>query len=394
VRVLQINSVANSGSTGRIAEEIGNVLIENGHESYIAYGRGNAKSSSQLIKIGSDWDVYLHGAYTLLTDKHGFGSKKATEKLIAEIDNIKPDLIALHNLHGYYLNIEILFNYIKKNNIPVTWTFHDCWPFTGHCSHFENVSCNKWQSTCHICPKTGSYPKSFFDNSTSNFENKKRLFTSIKKMTIITPSNWLKNHIISSFLKHPVLTINNGINMDVFKPSLEKFNTKKYLLFVSSVWTKTKGFDDIISMRKIVPKDIDFVIVGISKKQQENLIDGITGITRTSNIDELIKYYSNAFCLINPTYSDNFPTVNLEAIACGTPVITYNIGGSPEAIDDKTGFVVEKGDIKGVVEKVEALKGLNYEKISKACRLRAEELYDKKTRYLDYLRVFEGMVKS
>lgn len=392
MRVLQINASANSGSTGRIAEEIGNVLIEHGHESYIAYGRGIAKSCSNLIKIGSDLELYMHGAYTLLTDKHGFASTKATEKFVIQIDKIKPDLIALHNLHGYYLNVEILFNYIQKNNIPVTWTFHDCWPFTGHCTHFENKGCYKWETKCHSCVKTSFYPKSFVDNSPINFEKKKQIFNSIKNLKIVTPSLWLKKHIEKSFLKnHQLSVINNGIDLDVFRPTKPKSN---FILFVSNVWTETKGFYDIFKLRDVVENSIEFVIVGLSKIQLKSLPPNIRGIQKINNINQLVDFYSSALCLVNLTYSDNFPTVNIEALACGTPVITYDTGGSSEAIDSQTGFVVEKGNFQGIVEKIEELKRLNYEEVTKACRLRAVKLYDKKTRYLDYLNVFDEMVKS
>ena len=392
MRVLQINSVANSGSTGRIAEEIGNVLLANGHERYIAYGRGNATSSSKLIKIGSDKDVYLHGAYTLLTDKHGFASKYATQKFIKELERIKPDLIALHNLHGYYLNVEVLFNYIKTKNIPVTWTFHDCWPFTGHCTHFENVSCFKWKNNCFSCPKSSYYPKSFVDNSNFNFGKKKELFSSLQNLQIITPSMWLGKHVKDSFFgSNDVSVINNGVNIDNFYPSSKKTN---YILFVSNVWNSTKGLNDIFKLREMVVRSIDFKVVGLTNKQIQDLPQDIQGIEKTKSIKELVDYYSGALCFINPTYSDNFPTVNLEALACGTPVITYDTGGSPEAIDEQTGFVVDKGDVNGIVEKIEMLKSLNYEEISIACRARAERLYDKKTRYMDYLSVFEGMLKE
>ena len=160
MRILQINTIVNSGSTGRITEDIGQVLITYGHESYIAYGRGNRPSNSKLIKIGNQADVYLHGLKTVLFDRHGFGSKEATLKLVEQIDEIKPDAIGLHNIHGYYLNIEVLFNYLKDKNIPIVWTLHDCWAFTGHCTYFDSIDCKKWKTQCESCPKTKYYPTS------------------------------------------------------------------------------------------------------------------------------------------------------------------------------------------------------------------------------------------
>lgn len=398
MRVLQVNSVANSGSTGRIAEEIGKVLIANGHESYIAFGRGNATSSSKLIKIGSDKDIYLHGAYTLLTDKHGFASKMATQKFIKEIELIKPDLIALHNLHGYYINIDILFDFLKRSEIPVTWTFHDCWPFTGHCSYFDDINCTKWQESCHECPKSRIYPKSYIDNSRLNFINKRQIFNGVKELKIITPSFWLKNLIKDSFLNYDVLCINNGIDLDAFikKKSTElidkyKLAKKKIILGCASNWTNRKGFEDFILLSEKLNDNYQIVMIGLNETEIKSLPKNIIGIQRTESIQELAEWYSLAYVFVNPTSQDNFPTTNIEALACGTPVITYNTGGSPEAIDKSTGFVVEKGDVFGILDKIEFLNGLNYEVISKACRGRAERLYDKNIQYSDYLKVFEGM---
>ncbi len=401
MRVLQINSVANSGSTGRIAEEIGNVLIANGHESYIAYGRGNAKSSSQLIKIGSDCDVYMHGAFTLLTDKHGFASSKATKNLISKIEEIQPDLIALHNLHGYYISFPILFEFLKTSDIPVVWTLFDCWAFTGHCSYFDDINCPKWKIHCEKCPKHKNYPSSWVDNSFQNFEDKKRLFTSLNKMEIITHSKWLGELVKESFLKnYRVHVTPSAINLDLFKPLesnlRERFElgSKKVILGCASTWSNRKGYTDFIALDKTIGQDYQIVMIGLNNKELKLLPSNIIGLKRTESIEELAQWYSLAFVFVNPTSQDNFPTTNLEALACGTPVITYNTGGSPEAIDEHTGFVVDKGDVNVIVKKIEELKKLNYEEVSKACRLRAENLYDKKTRYLDYLRVFEQMVRD
>jgi glycosyltransferase involved in cell wall biosynthesis len=399
MRILQINSVANSGSTGRIAEEIGNVLLDHGHDSYIAYGRGNATSSSHLIKIGSDKDVYLHGAYTLMTDKHGFASRKSTQKLINEIDLIKPDLIALHNVHGYYINLKILFEFLAQKNIPVVWTLFDCWAFTGHCSYFDDINCPKWKTHCEKCPKHKNYPSSWVDNSFQNFKEKRRLFTTLTKMDIITHSKWLRDLVKESFLKdYRVHITSSAINLDLFKPLesnlRERFDLgdKKVILGCASIWSNRKGYLDFIELSKILSVDYQIVMIGLNEKELKSLPAHIIGLKRTESIEELAQWYSLAYVFVNPTSQDNFPTTNLEALACGTPVITYNTGGSPEAIDEKTGFVVEKGDVKGIVEKIEVLSAQNIEEISRACRLRAEKLYDKKTRYLDYLRVFEAMV--
>ena len=401
MRVLQINSVVNSGSTGRIAEEIGNVLLANGHESYIAYGRGIATSTSKLIKIGSQKDVYLHGAYTLMTDKHGFASKKATQKFIHEVEHIKPDVVALHNLHGYYIHLPTLFDFFSRNKIAVVWTLFDCWAFTGHCSYFDDINCIKWKTHCNNCPKYKNYPSSWVDNSFSNFEEKRRIFTSVRKMEIIAHSQWLGGLVKDSFLKeYKVHVTPSAINLDLFKPIDSelriryKLGEKKVILGCASAWSNRKGYQDFIALSKKLTNDYQIVMIGLNTKEIKSLPENIIGLARTESIEELAQWYTLAYVFVNPTSQDNFPTTNLEALACGTPVITYKTGGSPEAIDEHTGFVADKGNVDGIVEMVERLKRLNYEEISNACRARAERLYDKKTRYLDYLRVFEGMVEG
>lgn len=394
MRILQINTEANAGSVGKIAEEIGKSLLANGDESYIAYGREARSSKSILIKIGNNLNPYLHGAYNLLTDKHGFASVSATKKFIKAIGKINPDLILLHNLHGYYLNIEILFEYFSIVKKPIVWTFHDCWPFTGHCTHFENINCFKWRTHCESCPKINHYPKSYVDNSRFNFSQKKRLFTSLSNLTIVTPSNWLNNYTIQSFFKEFVVkTIHNGIDIDLFKPIKQKAE-KPYVLFVSNRWIYTKGYDDIFKLRALIDNEIDFVVVGMNAKQLKSLPAGIKGYKRTRDLNQLVQLYSNTLCLINPTYSDNFPTVNLEALACGTPVITYNTGGSPEAIDKHTGFIVDKGDVSGIAKAVIEISNCDKIDISKKCRQRAEALFDKKNVSLEYINLFKNILEK
>ncbi|MDY0281415.1 MAG: glycosyltransferase [Salinivirgaceae bacterium] len=397
MRILQINTVVNSGSTGRIAEDIGKLVIANGHESFIAYGRGNGTSVSKLIKIGSNIDVYLHKLKTLIFDRHGFGSKKATIKLIKQIKKINPDVIHLHNIHGYYLNIEILFSYLKEVQKPVVWTFHDCWPFTGHCSYFDSVNCFKWKNECNNCPNLQAYPTScWMDRSLRNFYDKKEVFLGLKKMQIVTPSKWLKTHVKDSFLKsYSAQTIHNGIDISVFmqtnlKATIQKFELqgKKIILGVASIWDKRKGLDDFISLSKSLSSEELIILIGLSATQIKSLPPRIVGIPRTENISELASLYAVASVFVNPTYVDNFPTTNLEALACGTPVITYNTGGSPEAIDDKTGIVVDKGDLSGLWNAVNIVLKNGKENYSKHCRLRAETLYNKEDRYKDYLNLY------
>jgi glycosyltransferase involved in cell wall biosynthesis len=395
LKILQINSVANSGSTGRIAEEIGKVLLKQGHESYIAYGRNHQPSQSQLIKIGNQNDIYLHGVQTLLFDKHGLASKKATKNFLKVIDEIQPDIIAIHNLHGYYINYPLLFNYIKERNIPVTWTFHDCWPFTGHCSYFERVSCEKWKTHCHKCPLSDAYPKSFKDRSFQNFIDKQSAFLGVDQLKIITPSLWLVDLVKQSFLKpYPVEVVHNGVDLNRFKPlAIDKKNKRNIILGVASTWDPRKGLLDFIELRKLLSPAYKIVLIGLSQKQIDALPEGILGIRRTENVEALVEWYNKANFFVNPTYVDNFPTTNIEALACGTPVITYNTGGSPEAIDTETGEVVDKGDVAGIAEAIKNLGLKDQYELSRKCVDRAKLLYDKEHRYLDYLKIFENMIK-
>lgn len=400
MRVLQINAVANSGSTGRIAEEIGNVLLAHGHDSYIAYGRGNPSSKSRLIKIGNNWDIYNHGIKTVLFDRHGFGSKSATKYLIKQIEVINPDVIGLHNLHGYYINIEVLFSYLKEKELPIVWTLHDCWAFTGHCSHYQNINCEKWQVHCNKCPKTSKYPFSLFDNSFRNFEDKKRLFSNldIENLRIVVPSEWLKHEVKKSFLKkYETHKIFNGLDLNIFvikdpPQKIKDLRKNKYVILgVANVWQESKGIFDFLKLRDFLSDEFLIVLIGKNLKkeyQRENLML----IEPTNSIHELADWYNASDIFINPTYLDNFPTTNIEALACGTPVITYDTGGSPEAIDHLTGEVVRKGDIEGLKSAIENLLARNQEQLKADCRERAERLFNKNDRYQDYLNLYESLI--
>lgn len=394
MNILQINSTVNTGSTGRIAEGIGLQMMKARYQSTIAYGRQKNPSESKTIRIGNKWDIYTHGLKTLLFDRHGFGSRKATKDLITKIKEVEPDVIGLHNLHGYYLHVEVLFKALQRWNIPVIWTFHDCWPFTGHCSHFERVECGKWKTHCQECPLTYAYPKSLVDKSYRNFTLKRACFTGLENLTIVTPSKWLANLVRQSFLQeYPVRVIYNGVDTQVFSPE-NRSTKKKLVLGVASVWTPFKGYSDFIKLRDSLPDDWEVVLIGLSDQQIKNLPAGIQGIKKTSNLDELVTWYREAAIFVNPTYSDNFPTTNIEALACGTPVVTYKTGGSPEAVDKMTGRVVEQGDIQGLVNAIKELAAHDQKKLARACRERAERLFNKKDRYQEYVTLYESLVNG
>ena len=404
--LLQINVSVNTGSTGRIAEEIGQRAKTAGYESYIAYGRAAWKSQSKVIKIGSKWDMRWHGLKSLLFDAHGFGSKKATRQLVQKIDEINPDIILFHNLHGYYLNIEILLTYLREKNIPIFGTLHDCWLFTGHCSYFDAVNCEKWKRHCERCPNQKGYPKSMFiDRSKGNFDKKKALLTALPDITFIPVCKWMGNIVESSFMKgRPQQVIYNGTNVKVFKPKSEEEKEKirnKYgiigphaILGVASTWDRRKGLTEFEWLNGQLPTDYQIVLVGLSEKQIKALPEGIVGIPRTESVEELAALYSLADVFVNPTYVDNFPTTNIEALACGTPVITYNTGGSPEAIDENTGIVVPKGDKEALKNAIMEVVASTDKYRREACRKRAVENFNKEDRFGDYIELFNQALKT
>lgn len=395
-KLLQINVTVNWGSTGKIAEAIGWVAVVHDWECYIAYGRWSNPSHSHLIKVGGRWDKYLHFAEQRIRDNEGLCSRSATKRLIRQIDEIKPDVVQLHNIHDHYLNYRLLFEYLNQTDIKVVWTFHDCWAFTGHCFHFVTKDCNKWKTGCYECPMKNVLPKTVLDRSRKNYELKKRLFGGCKNLTIVPCSDWMAGFVKQSFLKDKrIEVIKNGVDLSVFKP-VEKANEDGTygVLAVSSVWNKEKGLYDIFKLRELLPKEYFITIVGLSAKQMGQLPPGIIGIERTQNVGELVQLYSSANVLINPTYADTFPTVNLEALACGTPVITYRTGGSPETVSPETGVVVEQGDVAGMADAIRGIcdKGKDY--YTEACRKKAEEHFDKDKCFEKYVALYNQLIKE
>lgn len=398
MKVLQINAVVNTTSTGRIAEEIGQVLLQHGHESYIAYGRRARKSESRLIKIGSTLDTWTHAAKSFVLDSHGLGSKKATQQFMKMMFELQPDVVVLHNIHGYYIHYPTLFDGLKKLKVPVIWTLYDCWAFTGHCAYYDLVDCKRWQTECHNCPNNRKYPISFgIDQSIRNFRLKKEVFNGLPNLAIVTHSKWLAGELKNSFLRDiPVSHIFNGTNLEIFKPVITKKELSKnpIVLGVASIWSIRKGLNDFFLLRECLHKDYRIILIGLSRKQIKQLPPGIEGIERTESLDELVEWYNNAAVFVNPTYEDNFPTTNIEALACGTPVITYDTGGSPEAVDEKTGRVVAKGDIGALKQAIVDLASADVNAMQLACRQRAERYFNKNDRYIDYLNLFESTLSK
>lgn len=365
MKVLQINSVCGIRSTGRIVTDLADEFISQGHECRIAYGRETVpeKYKSISYRISNEFQVRMNALKTRFFDNEGFNAKKETENFIKWANEFDPDLLWLHNLHGYYINVELLFDWIKSRpNMEVRWTFHDCWPFTGHCAHFSYVGCERWTSGCFDCVQKKEYPKSIFrDNSKLNFENKKNAFCGVPNMTLITPSAWLGNLVKQSFLKeYPVKVVNNTIDKTVFKPIKSDFREqnglkdKKIILGVASAWNEKKGLDDFKKLSKKLDDDCKVVLVGLDKKQISSMPADILCIERTNSAKELAAIYTAADVFVNLTYEDTYPTVNLESQACGTPCLTYKTGGSVESVP--TANVVDQGDLDAMVLKIKEFK--------------------------------------
>ena len=401
MKVVQINSVCGVGSTGRIAVDISKKLNDEGIENLIFYGVGDS-DYKHGIKFGGKRNVRTHQLGTRLLGKHGFYSKHATKDLVERLKEFDPDIVHLHNIHGHYLNVEVLFEYLASSNIKVIWTLHDCWSFTGHCAHFDFIGCSKWKTGCNKCPQLREYPKSLiFDRSRESYRDKKRHFCNIKDMTLVTPSQWLANLVRESFLKdYEVKVINNGIDLNSFKPTLSDFRKrfdiegKFVILGVTSFWGERKGLKYFVDLSKNLKDDETIVLVGLSQEQQNKLPKKIICISRTNSVKELAEIYTTADVFVNPTLEDNFPTTNLEALACGTPVITFDTGGSPEAVDDRTGIVVEKGDLQSLKKAINILKQKGKKSYEHSCIKKAKLCFNKNIKFVQYVNLYNSLIKG
>lgn len=362
MKVLFINSVCGIGSTGKIVGALAEDLEKQGHEVTIAYGRdGNVPDRYKPFarRIGSDPDVKLSALRTRLLDDHGFANELATRKFLKWAESYDPDLLWLHNIHGYYLHVGLLFDWIKSRpQMQVKWTLHDCWAFTGHCAYFTMAGCEKWKTGCGGCPEKGSYPASaLLDNSRKNFLNKQSAFTGVRNMTLITPSAWLAELVKQSFLgQYPVEVCRNTIDTRIFCPTPGDFRKrmglegKTIILGVAGVWDRRKGLEDFLMLREMLDDGCVIVLIGLTRQQIEGLPRGVLGISRTNNARELAEIYTAADVFFNPTYEDNYPTVNLEAESCGTRVITYDTGGCAETLRRADSRVIPVGGWKLVPE--------------------------------------------
>ena len=404
-KLVQINVSANWGSHGRIAECIGNEVLAHGWSSCIAYGRGMNPSRSGLIKVGNGMDIYLHVAETRLFDHHGLASRGATRRLIQTLEEMSPDIIHLHNIHGYYLNYRLLFQYLAKIHKPVVWTFHDSWPVTGHCAFPDVARCERWKDRCTSpCPLKAEYPCSWlWDGSGRNFEIKKQAFNQVEDLHIVTVSRWLESQVRESFLKsHDIRCIYNGVDTSAFRPGLdtrmlrEKHGIKpgeKVVLGVASVWENRKGLGDIYRLREMLPADYRILLIGLDAKQARDLPAGIDVAARTESQGELAAYYNLADVYVNPSVAESFGMTTAEALSCGTPAVVYDVTACPEVVDDKTGTVIKKGDTSAMASAVQGIcEAPDKESIGDACGKRAVELFDARERYREYFDLYNSLL--
>lgn len=401
MRIAEINMM-HIGSTGKIMLSIAQSAREAGAEAKTfspRYYRRDWKEDFPEIPshsyFGSRTENMLHLRLSQITGYHGCFSQLGTYRLLRELDRYKPDVIHLHNLHNWTINLPMLFGYIKKRDVKVIWTLHDCWSFTGQCPHFEIAKCDKWRTQCHCCPQIHEYPKSFVDNTGRMYRLKRSWFTGVENLTLATPSKWLAGLVKESYLKdYPVQVINNGIDLSVFSPDEGDFRKKHRIpkgihivLGVAFDWGYRKGLDVFQKLALSLGNEYQIVLVGTDEKTDAQLPNHVISIHRTNNQAELAQIYSASDVFVNPTREENFPTVNIEALACGTPVITFRTGGSPEIIDETCGSVVECDDVDALEKEiVRVCSDRPYSQ--EACVKRAQR-YDQKDRFIEYVSLYE-----
>lgn len=413
MRVLQINTFYLFGSTGRIVRDLKVLAEENGIESFAAYGPEIDNGDKGTLRLQSIQRRKINILRTRLFDHHGFYNEIETEKLIRWMDELKPDVIHLHNIHNHYVHVGRLFDYIKKQNLPVVWTLHDCWPFTGHCAHFDFVKCEKWKMGCHHCPSLKEYPPTwFFDRTHKNYEEKRSAFSGVEQLILATPSRWLAELTRESFLNnYPVEVINNGVDIKTFCPQNSDVKQqlgivgKKMFLAMGTSFTRLKGMDYLFRLPQYLHDDEVLVLVGLEEKQKKQFTHPkCRALGRTNCLQELAAYYSAADVFINPTLEDNFPTTNIEALACGTPVVTFETGGSVESVLDgesllsdngiiysSVGAVVPKGDLQAMLGAARCIMARCKTTYREACRKKAEERYDNNKQYQKYIDLYNEL---
>lgn len=392
MKILIINSVP-YGSTATISCNIAKIAREAGNEAQVAFGYSyHPIQGFDFIKIGGYLDKGLHLMLSRITGLHGVFSHFATWRFIRQMKKYNPDIIHIHNLHGWYINIPMLVKYINENNKPVVWTLHDCWAFTGHCPYYDMAGCQKWKQECNHCPSYKTYMKSYVDSSKIMFRLKKKWFSSMKNLTLVTPSQWLADQVKESYLKDKrCIVINNGIDLSKFKINTDyKKETEVFnILGVAFGWNDPrKGLDVFIKLSDLLGHEYKITLIGTDDAVDKMLPSSIKSIHQTQNQEEMISIYNKSDVFVNPTREENFPTVNIEALACGLPVITFNTGGSPEIPDETCGVVVPKNDINALVDAIQTMKLHPIPR--EVCRQRAMK-FDKTEKFKEYIDLYKHL---
>lgn len=397
MRIVQINGGA-KGSTGKIMLGIAEVARAQGHEvmcaSPITSTNRDAGADCGYYRIGTYQSRRLNVALARISGFNGCFAWIETYKLLKKMDEFKPDIIHLHNLHDSYINLPMLFSYIKKRDIPVVWTLHDCWAFTGQCPHFVMEKCDKWKTGCNHCVKYREYPATLFDNTKQMWKLKKKWFTGPENLTIVTPSFWLRDLVKQSYLKNKeICVIQNGVDLDIFKPReskrFSKFAGKYVVLGVAFGWGFRKGLDVFNVLAELLPDKYQIVLVGTDEIVEKEIHKDIVCIRRTADQTELAEIYSAADVLINPTREEVLGMVNIEALACGLPVVTFDTGGSPEIVDSNCGIVVPCEDIDALIQAVENVCGAQGVMRNDACR--RAKCFDMHNKFLEYIELYESI---
>lgn len=397
MKIYQINVVCSTGSTGRITTDISHYVEQQGGQCRIAYGRGTLGDGIDAIRIETKYGSIFHAVMTRLTDRHGLYSKHATRRLIEDIRQYEPDIIHLHNIHGYYVNYEILLQFLKEYNKPVVWTLHDCWAFTGHCAHFDAVGCDKWKSKCENCCQIREYPASLFrDASAENYVRKQQAFCGVEKLQIVTVSDWLKRMVQNSYLSdYPVMTIYNGIDLQVMKPCCsdikEKYQLedKNVILGVASLWNEKKGLEIFRALAHRLPENYRIVMIGIEDKQKRELPENILSIGKVS-YEELARWYSAADVYVNGSIEETMGLTTVEAMACGTPVVVQKATAVPEVVGEGCGTIVEKGNLEAMITAICSMQ--KTPEISARCIEQASK-YEKEQQYAKYYRLYQSLMQ-
>ncbi|MBE5801725.1 MAG: glycosyltransferase [Clostridiales bacterium] len=471
MRIVHINVTATL-STGRIAADLCRHAMAQGHETLLCYGRGSAPKDIPTLRVGEVtreldynkllrknfrnphrrmdvqtaltrrtlWDklrsrsidlgVNIHAGLSRITDRSGFYSSRSTRRLIRELEKFKPDLIHLHNLHGYYLHLPTLFRYLRDSGIPVVWTLHDTWAYTGHCAYYHfpvepflrkdldqqednyddyedeaaapaPVSCQLWKSGCHHCPLKDTYPISYvMDQSARNYKEKRALFTALPLMVLTTPSQWLRNEVLQSYLgKYRIYALPNGINLNDFSPcsdprfmqdismfyGLDRIGQRKLVISVAAVWDDRKGLDDLIMLADELGDEYCVAVVGLDRYQVNNLPGHMLGVVRTSNVRELCVLYTAADLCISMSRGETMGMTLVESLACGTQVLCYDSTAMPEIVTPQVGETVPAGDIKAAADAVRRL--CEHPKEPLHCIARAAQ-YGRNLRYDEYMKLY------